>query len=54
MRINQSALSGYFGRSLTVDIPVVTSDTLDQWLKENPSVDQVMTPDEIRQNWFLD
>jgi len=54
MRVNPSALSGYFGRSLTVDIPVVTSDTLDQWLKENPSVDQVMTPDEIRQNWFLD
>jgi len=58
--INPAVLSGEFGQSLYVDFPVVTQDTLEEWLeKTNPEpdtyiVDQRMTPEEILERWFLD
>ena len=53
-QIDDAALSGQFGRSLYVDIPIVTSDNLQEWQETNSSVDQLMTPVEIREEWFLD
>lgn len=58
-QIDESALTGQYGNSLYVDIPMVTNDNLHKWLeimnKTNAySVDQLMTPEEIREKWFID
>lgn len=53
-RIDESVLVGQYGNSLFVDIPIVTSDNLQEWLETNSSVDQMMTPEEIKEEWFLD
>jgi hypothetical protein len=58
--IDPTALSGEFGQSLYVDFPVVTNDSMEEWLeKTNPEpddyiVDQRMTPEEILEKWFLE
>jgi len=51
------ALDGEYGRSLIVEFPVITNDTLQEWLDraraENTwEVDQVMAPETIREVWF--
>ena len=58
-RINEAALAGPYGKSLYVDIPVVTRDTLQEWLEimkkaDLYSVDQFMTPEEILTKWFVE
>lgn len=53
-QIDESALSGRYGHSFYVDIPVVTSDNLQEWLETNSSVDQIMKPEEIKGKWFMD
>ncbi|MHB8135106.1 MAG: substrate-binding domain-containing protein [Anaerolineaceae bacterium] len=58
--IDPAVLSGEFGQSLYVDFPVVTQDTLEEWLEiSNPEpdtyiVDQRMTHEEILERWFLE
>lgn len=52
--INATVLGGRYGHSLFVDIPVVTGDNLQEWLQTNPAVDQMMTPEEIREAWFVE
>ncbi|HRJ59156.1 MAG TPA: hypothetical protein PLV64_22930, partial [Anaerolineales bacterium] len=58
-QINEAALAGQYGNSLYVDIPVVTNDNLQQWLEimnktNTHSVDQLMTPEEVMEKWFVD
>ena len=58
-QIDESVLSGQYGQSLYVDTPVITSDNFQEWfdktLSENVEiVDVLMTPDEIREKWFID
>jgi hypothetical protein len=58
--INKKALTGPYGRSLYVEIPVVTDANLKEWMKiieytsdvKRP-VNQLMTPEEIKKKWFL-
>jgi ABC-type sugar transport system substrate-binding protein len=52
--LDPSALAGPYGRSLYVEFPVVTAADLQQWLDTNPSMDLRMTPEQIRETWFLD
>jgi len=58
-QIDESALGGQYGRSLYVNIPVITGDNLQEWLDKTRSensavVDELMTPEEIREKWFLE
>ncbi len=53
-QIDPSALAGYYGRSLLVDFPVVTSENRQEMLDNNPNLDQFMSPEEIMDKWFLD
>lgn len=58
-QIDESALAGAYGRSLYVDIPIVTNENLQEWLQimnktNSYSVNQWMTPEEIRESWFVD
>ncbi len=53
-QIDESVLGGLYGNSLYVEIPIVTSDNLQEWLDINSSVDQKMMPEEIKEKWFLD
>lgn len=58
-QINEAALAGQYGNSLYVDIPVVTNDNLQQWLEimnktNTHGVDQLMTPEEVMEKWFVD
>lgn len=57
-QIDESALGGQYRNSLYVDIPMVTNDNLQQWLEimkqtNTFSVDQSMTPEEIKEKWFI-
>ena len=58
--VDPAALGGEYGQSLYVEFPVVTNDTLEEWLeKTNPEpndyiVDQRMSPEEILERWFLE
>lgn len=58
-QLNEAALSGEYGHSLYVDSPVVTNDTLQNWIEkinyEDPKyiVDELMSPEEIKEKWFL-
>lgn len=58
-QIDEAALSGPYDQSLYVDFPEVTSETLHQWLEvmekmEWYEVNQLMTPEEILEKWFID
>jgi ABC-type sugar transport system substrate-binding protein len=58
-QIDESVLGGQYGRSLYVNIPVITGDNLQEWLDKTRSensavVDELMTPEEIREKWFLE
>lgn len=58
-QIDESALGGEFGRTLYVDLPVVTKENLQEELDEmlkndNYVVDDLMTPDEIKEKWFVE
>ncbi len=56
--INESALGGEFGNAFIVDFPVITNENLltelekIQYEKSDHVVDQLMNPDEIKNNWF--
>lgn len=57
--IDESILSGPYGQSLYVDFPEITRDNYKQWLEDMNKmdwyeVDQFMTPDEIKEKWFLE
>lgn len=57
--IDESALAGPYGQSLYVDFPEVTRDNFQDWLElmkkmEWYEVDQFMTPEEIKEKWFLE
>ena len=58
-RIDEAALAGPYGKSLYVDIPVVTNDNLQEWLElmkkaELYNVNQFMTSEEILAKWFVE
>jgi hypothetical protein len=58
-QIDESVLAGQYDNSLYVDIPMVTNNNLQKSLeimnKTNTYiVDQLMTPEEIREKWFVD
>lgn len=53
-QIDPSALAGYYGNSLLVDFPVVTSENRQEMFDTNPNLDQFMSPEEIMDKWFLD
>lgn len=57
--IDESVLAGPYGQSLYVDFPEVTNDNLQDWLQVMDKmgwseVDQFMTPEEIKEKWFLE
>jgi len=57
--IDESVLSGPYGQSLYVDFPEITNDNYKQVLEDIQKmnwyeVDQFMTPDEIKDKWFLE
>jgi ABC-type sugar transport system substrate-binding protein len=57
LEINESALSGPYGKSLYVEIPIVGNDNLQEWIEimDKNNVDRVdyfMSPEEIREKWF--
>jgi hypothetical protein len=58
-QIDESALSGNYGRSLYVNIPVVTDDNLQEWMtiinyEDDQFIpDELMDPQQIREDWFL-
>lgn len=61
--INPEMLTGAFGNTLRYDFPVITNDNLAEWMEklETMQVGQwdalempAMTPEQIRQTWFLD
>jgi ABC-type sugar transport system substrate-binding protein len=58
-QIDESVLSGKYGRSLYVNIPVVTDDNLQEWMKiinyedDQFIPDELMDPQQIREDWFL-
>jgi len=57
--INPEALGGLYGHSIYVDFPVVTNETLEDWLEkvkpEDPEylLDERISPEVILENWFL-
>ncbi|MGV8027004.1 MAG: substrate-binding domain-containing protein [Anaerolineaceae bacterium] len=61
-QINESVLGGENGKMLPVNIPVVTKENLQEWwatvegedVDWNVLLDQLMTPQEIKEAWFLD
>ncbi len=59
LEINPLSLRGEFGKTLYVDIPIVTQEDLAKWIEafagqdDHHSVDQFMTPEEIQEKWFL-
>ena len=58
-QIDETVLAGPYGKSLYVDIPVVMGDNLQEWLEimkkaDMYSVDQWMTPEDIRSKWFVE
>ena len=55
--IDESALSGPYGKSLYVDILIVGNDNLQEWIEimnknHYEHLDQFMSPEEIREKWF--
>lgn len=58
-QLNEAALGGEYGHSLYVDSPVITNDTLQSWIEKinyedsKYIVDQLMSPEEIKEKWFL-
>jgi ABC-type sugar transport system substrate-binding protein len=60
--IDESALGGDYGRMLPVNIPVVTKANFQEWwatvekedIEWSTVLDQFMTPQEIKEAWFLD
>jgi ABC-type sugar transport system substrate-binding protein len=55
--IDAAALSGPYGNSLYVDFPSVNNDNLLEWIEimtknHYDQLDQLMTPEEIREKWF--
>jgi len=58
-QLDKAVLGGEFGRTLFVNLPTVTKDNFQEKLNEllkNETyyVDELMTPEEIRESWFLD
>ncbi len=59
-QIDEAALAGEYGHSLFVDIPLVTSDTLQDWLEKTQAqdekflLDEFMQPERIKEKWFLE
>lgn len=57
--IDKSVLAGPYGQSLYVDIPEVTGDNFKEWIEVMKKmnwdiVDQFMSPEEIKEKWFLE
>ncbi len=58
LEIDNSAFSGQYANALIVDFPVITNEDLPKWMDiiqyENDDfmIDQIMTPDEIKDRWF--
>ena len=59
LKMNESALAGPYGNSLYVDFPLITNDNLADEMKkieyedDRFTADRLMTPDEIKENWFI-
>jgi ABC-type sugar transport system substrate-binding protein len=58
-QVDESALGGEFGHTLYVNLPTVTKENFQEKLNEileNDTyfVDDLMTPEEIREKWFLE
>lgn len=62
-KIDPQMLGGFFGNTLKYDFPVVTNENLEEWMDklntlqhgDNESLEiPPMTPEEIRERWFLD
>lgn len=58
-QIDPTALSGEFGHTLLVDAPVIDAENFQEWLDKAESeqmhfIDQLMTPEEIMEKWFLE
>ncbi len=58
-QLDETVLGGEFGRTLFVDLPTVTKENfqveLDEMLKNDTHVvDELMTPEEIKGEWFID
>lgn len=59
-QFDPAALGGQYGNNLHIQIPVVNSDNLQEWLdnldKEADEyiVDELLSPDEIRERWFVE
>jgi len=61
-KINESVLGGENGKMLLVNIPVVTNENLQEWwatvegedVEWSVLLDQLMTPEQIKEAWFLD
>lgn len=61
-QVDMAVLGGMFEKTLPVAIPVVTDESLQEWwatvegedFEWNTKLDQRMTPQEIRDAWFLD
>jgi len=58
-QLDETVLGGEFGRTLYVDIPVVTNENfreeLDEMVKNDTHVvDELMTPEEIKAKWFIE
>ncbi len=63
LKIDPGALGGAWGNTLIYDYPTITNENLDEWLgkintfrKVNGDTLEIppMTPNEIKENWFLD
>lgn len=61
--LDPQMLGGYQGNTLLYDFPVITNENLEEWLGKLDSLQRgdnetlempPMTPDEIRERWFLD
>ena len=61
-QIDESVLGGAYGKTFPVSIPVVTKENLQEWwatvegedVEWSVLLDQLMTPEEIKEAWFLD
>lgn len=61
--IDPEMLGGYYGNTLKYDFPIITNENLEEWLGKVDSLQRgdwesleipPMTPEEIRETWFLE
>ncbi|NMC54484.1 MAG: hypothetical protein GYA48_12700 [Chloroflexi bacterium] len=62
-KIDPAALGGRLGNTFHYDYPVITNDNLDEWLEKSATLQKdewdtlalpPMTPEEIKEKWFLE